>query len=111
MYNLLITINILISCSHTGESAKEQTREVELLKKQFDASRRDLEKTIRERDEALKDLHKLTGVHTKGQMERRSVETELELRNKEADDLRRQVQRYIDEVRRIEELLLDKVQV
>lgn len=111
MYNLLITINILIFCSHTGESAKEQTREVELLKKQFDASRRDLEKTIRERDEALKDLHKLTGAHTKGQMERRSVETELELRNKEADDLRRQVQRYIDEVRRIEELLLDKVQV
>lgn len=87
----------------------EQTREVEFLKKQVESNRRDLEKTIRERDDALKELHKISGAHTKGQMERRSVETELEIKSKEAEDLRRQVQRYIDEVRRIEELLLDKV--
>lgn len=95
--------------SHTGESAKEQSREVDFLKKQLEANRRDLEKTIRERDDALKDLHKISGAHAKGQMERRSVESELDMKSKEADELRKQVQRYIDEVRRIEELLLDKV--
>ncbi|CAL8126970.1 unnamed protein product [Orchesella dallaii] len=100
--------NSELQISHTGESAKEQGREVEFLKKQLEANRRDLEKTIRERDDSLKELHKISGVHAKGQMERRSVATELEAKSKEADDLRRQVQRYIDEVRRIEELLLDK---
>ncbi|ODM96005.1 hypothetical protein Ocin01_10673 [Orchesella cincta] len=100
--------NAELQINHTGESAKEQGRESEFLKKQLDANRRDLEKTIRERDDALKELHKISGAHAKGQMERRSVETELENKSKEADDLRKQVQRYIDEVRRIEELLLDK---
>ena len=81
------------------------------LKRQLADLRTDLEHRIRERDAAQRELNRLTQSSSKTELEKRNMSAELERRGKEADELRRQVQKYIDEVRRIEDLLARKVTV
>jgi chromosome segregation ATPase len=94
---------------HTGDTAREHEREVSLLKRQIECLRRDLEVAAAERDEAVKDCRRLAGAVSKEEIERRSLNSEYEKKSKEAEELRKQVQKYIEEVRRIEDLLLQKV--
>jgi len=56
-----------------------------------------------------KELRRVNNTHSMEEIERRNMGTELDRRNKEVDELKSQVHRYIDEVRRIEELLQAKV--
>ncbi len=80
-----------------------------IFRRQADTSRREIEQITKERDESQKELRRVLNTQSLGEIERRTISSELEKRNKEADDLRRQVHKYIDEVRRIEELLQAKV--
>ena len=79
------------------------------LKRQLNDLKADLEHRIRERDAAQRELNRLTQSSSKTELEKRNMRVELERQGKEADELRRQVQKYIDEVRRIEDLLARKV--
>ena len=97
--------------SHSQESLREQERDLQLHRRQVSATRKDLEQMAREREEALAQLRKISNTQSYSDMERRNIAAELEKSHKESDDLRRQVHKYIDEVRRIEELLQAKVTI
>lgn len=98
-----------INCRICVDQNAEQERqlrslqlEMETIQRQFDASSVDRENAIQENRKLQDDLAAVT-------CEVRNMQRELEASRAEAYDLKRQLQTYVSEVRRAEELLNRKV--
>jgi chromosome segregation ATPase len=100
--------DVELRLGHTGEASRDHEREIYQLRRQIDTLKADLDHRIRERDNAQKELNRVVQACSRTEVDKRSMAVELEKSGKESDELRRQLQKYIDEVRRIEELLYKK---
>jgi len=69
---------------------------------------RELEGARRDREDLAMKLREVSSAQTLIELDRRNVKAELDKKNQEVEELRGSIQRYIEEVRRIEELLESK---
>lgn len=85
-----------------------QERELELQRRQLENIRKEMEELRRDREELLKRYRNANSAQSLSELDRRNLGTELEKKNQQVEELRGQIQRFVEEVRRVEEILQEK---
>ncbi|XP_062899173.1 centrosomal protein of 135 kDa isoform X3 [Mobula hypostoma] len=109
--NMKITVTELESALDLlNNTLSNRDREINSLRRQLDSSRKELEQIEQSRDNAFKENHCLQDDLAQMTRENQAISSELEQALHEKDDFKSRVHNYINEVARIESLMVAKEQ-